>query len=491
MKRDTPHNFAVGLAGTIARVKFKIIRCDGHILNLRARMPFRFGITTMTFTPHLFLSVELSIDGQRISGVAADHLPPKWFTKNPHTSYRDDVTEMLGVIRHATDAAIQLPPSPSIYALWEQLHAHQKAWIELNNLPPLLGFFGVSLVERAMIDAYCRSLKTPFASLLQKRLLGIPDLPLELLPDQPLRSVIARHTVGLTDPITAADIAPEERIDDGLPQSLDECIRTYGLTHFKIKLCGDVAEDLHRLRRLAEVIAAESPNYAFTLDGNENFHSIEPFRALWKSLTDDTALHPFLQRLLFVEQPLHRDVALSEPVKHAMLAWADRPPIIIDESDATMTSLPTALDSGYAGTSHKNCKGIFKGIRNACRIAELRRTQPQGRWILSGEDLSNVGPVSLLQDLAMMASLGITHVERNGQHYFRGLSALPPELQSTVLQHHPDLYHLHARGFPTLDIQAGKIKIDSVMNAPFGMDFDFDPSQFTSWNDWTFDSIES
>jgi hypothetical protein len=231
----------------------------------------------------------------------------------------------------------------------------------------------------------------------------------------------------------------------------------------------------------------ESPNYAFTLDGNENFHALEPFAALWRSLIADPSLQSFLQRLIFVEQPLHRDVALSDPVKRAMLAWTDRPAIIIDESDATLGSLPVALEAGYAGTSHKNCKGIFKGILNACRIAELRRERPEGNWILSGEDLSNVGPVSLLQDLAVMATLGISHVERNGHHYFRGLSSLPPDLQTTIMQHHGDLYRLHERGYPTLDIRGGRINIGSVVAAPFGAAFEFDPEQFTPWNEWSFD----
>jgi hypothetical protein len=469
-------------------VKLQIHDYDGHVLNVRARMPFRFGISTMTFAPHLFLRVDLSIDGQRVQGVAADHLPPKWFTKNPQTSYKDDVADMLRVIRHAGEAAKEIPPTGSPFGLWKELYARQAAWIEQEKLPPLLGFFGVTLVERAMLDAFCRATKTPFGSALRSNTLGIEGMPIELLPAEPLRSVISRHTVGLTDPITVGDIPDAERVDDGLPQSLDQCIRAYGLTHFKIKLCGDVAKDLHRLRRLAEVIGQESPDYAFTLDGNENFHGIEPFRALWDSLTADSALQGFLRKLIFVEQPLHRDVALGEPVKRAMLAWRDRPPIIIDESDATLGSLSTALECGYIGTSHKNCKGIFKGIQSACRIAELRRTRPEGNWILSGEDLSNIGPVSLPQDLAVMANLGITHVERNGQHYFRGLSFLPADLQQTVLKHHGDVYRLHERGFPTLDIRGGKIAVGSVVDAPFGMDFVFDPSRFTPLENWSFES---
>jgi hypothetical protein len=87
-------------------------------------------------------------------------------------------------------------------------------------------------------------------------------------------------------------------------------------------------------------------------------------------------------------------------------------------------------------------QGIVKGIANAC----LLRAKPG--QILSGEDLSNVGPVALLQDLAVCASLGIPHVERNGHHYFRGLSMFPPDIQDRILRHHGDLYTQHKDGFP-------------------------------------------
>lgn len=99
--------------------------------------------------------------------------------------------------------------------------------------------------------------------------------------------------------------------------------------------------------------------------------------------------------MLFVEQPFHRDVVLREDAVGEMADWPDRPPLIIDESDGAIESLPQALRLGYAGTSHKNCKGIV----NVCLLAQRRREQPAQPAILSGEDLANIGPVALLQDL--------------------------------------------------------------------------------------------
>jgi hypothetical protein len=70
-----------------------------------------------------------------------------------------------------------------------------------------------------------------------------------------------------------------------------------------------------------------------------------------------------------------------------------------------------------------------------------RASQP---LILSGEDPTNIGPVALMQDLAVMATLGIEHVERNGHHYFAGLSAFPGDIQQAVISAHPNLYEIAA-----------------------------------------------
>jgi hypothetical protein len=95
---------------------------------------------------------------------------------------------------------------------------------------------------------------------------------------------------------------------------------------------------------------------------------------------------------MFVEQPFHRDVALDESVLGGLAGWRERPRLIIDESDAELNSCARALALGYNGTSHKNCKGVFKGIANACLLALLRSSLGADRLVMSGEDLANTAP---------------------------------------------------------------------------------------------------
>ena len=266
---------------------------------------------------------------------------------------------------------------------------------------------------------------------------------------------------------------------------IETCIRSYGLTHFKIKISGEAAADIERLRRLARIIGDEAgPESRFTLDANEQYEDIGSFRELWESLEKDDSLREFLDRILFVEQPLRRDISLTEAVRGDLLAWKTRPPMIIDEADSLTESLPTALRCGYSGTSHKNCKGVFKGIANACLIEQRNRRDPAGRYLMSGEDLANIGPVALLQDLAVMATLGVEHVERNGHHYFAGLSMFSEEVQLDALRGHFDLFRESELGWPTLRIKSGWIDIGSVVSAPFGCAFDLDLRQFTPVDEW-------
>ena len=437
-------------------------------------MPFRYGIVTMTEVPHIFLRIMFEIDGRAHTGVAADHLPPKWFTKDPNRALGEEIEEMLVVIRAAVSAARGLRAA-NPFEFWRELYAAQGEWGRTNKIPPLLAHFGTSLVERALVDAFCQAKRTTLASAMRENLFGVNlgalhvtlagTQPRDWLPAQPPEQVFARHTVGLVDPIEEADIAPTERVDDGLPQSFAACVRFYGLRHFKIKIDADVARARDRLKKIAAVLSREcGGDYAFSLDGNESFRDPAAFAAQMRALLAEPVLQDFWPKILFIEQPLHRDVALTSAADWS--GWAGRPPIIIDESDAEIGSLPTALALGYAGTSHKNCKGIFKGVANACLLAQRRATGLPA--MLSGEDLTNVGPVALLQDLAMQSVLGITSVERNGHHYFAGLAQFPAAIQHHVLVHHSDLYVRSRAGWPRLDVREGKIWLGTALRAPFG-----------------------
>lgn len=446
--------------------------------DLRARLPFRYGIVTMVEVPHVILRLELETPAGRFHGLAADHLPPKWFTKDPARAVAGEIEDLLAVVNRAATEAVDVRAAGA-FDFWLELKARQGAWGAAAGHPPLLAQFGTSLVERALLEALARSQRTTLGRLLRSGTLDVrlgevhPELrgvaPERFLPAEPPRSLWCRHTVGMLDPLAEAEITPGSRLDDGLPQSLEAGIAEYGLRHFKLKIDGGQPEAaLARLRAIFRLLEDRAPaDHAFSIDGNESFASMEGFREFWSRVTADPLLRRGLDRLLFVEQPLARKVAL-DPGSADLRGWADRPVIIIDESDAEPEDVRRALELGYAGTSHKNCKGVFKGVAHAGLMAR-RRAATGGTFVHSGEDLSNIGPVALLQDLAVQAILGITSVERNGHHYFAGLSPWPAAVQEAVLAAHPDLYRRSRHGWPTLRVTEGRIAVDSVLAAPLGV----------------------
>jgi L-alanine-DL-glutamate epimerase-like enolase superfamily enzyme len=477
-----------GSSPVSAPVRVRVLGYSLHRTDVRLRMPFRYGIATLTDGPVVFVRLRVWVDGREAVGIASDLLPPKWFTKVPGRVVEEEVAEMLVVIRHACELAVGREAA-SAFAWWRGVYAAQVDWAGAQGLPPLLANFGVSLVERALIEAVARATGQPLARLVRGDLLGIrlgavhPELEgksaAELLPPLPLDSVLVRHTVGLSDPLTEAAIPAEARLGDGLPQSLEASVRAYGLRHFKIKVNGDLEQDLGRLTECADVLGrVAEPDHAFSLDGNEQFRSLEQFREFWEAARARPRLREFLGRLLFVEQPLHRGVALGPEAGAALAAWPEHPPMIIDESDAALEDVRAALALGYAGTSHKNCKGVFKGLAHRCLIEDRRRREPGRTWWMSGEDLCNTGPVALLQDLAVMATLGIESVERNGHHYHAGLSKFPASVQEAVLAAHGDLYHRSAAGWPTLRVERGRVALGTVIASPFGVGFGLDCGVF-------------
>jgi hypothetical protein len=455
----------------------RVVSAELHELEVEARLPFRYGVGELSRFVHTVLEVEVEGRGWRARGVAAENLAPKWFSKDPETSYEQDLVDLRGTCRRAAEVAPALGEVPSVFALRAELLGAQRGWAEERGAPALLANLGPSLVERAAIDAVCRGLGTTFATAVRGDALGLelgalhPELSgaraADLLPDEPLARVAVRHTVGLSDPLIEADLGPDAP-DDGLPRTLLEVAQTYGLRWLKVKVSGELDADLARLRRLAALSPLLGADLAVTLDGNEVYPDVATLRehvAAWRA---DERVAPLLARLAYLEQPLRREVALEGELEGALADWPDAPPLVADESVAGPDDARRALDLGYRGLSAKACKGVLSCIANACLVAHRRRCGASD-LLLTAEDLTTIGPYSLNQDLALVATLGVEHVERNGHHYVRGLSAWPAEVQEAALGAHPDLFALHPLGYAALSVVEGELSLESVAAAPFGV----------------------
>jgi hypothetical protein len=276
---------------------------------------------------------------------------------------------------------------------------------------------------------------------------------------KPADTIFARHTVGLVDSLTRADTAGK-RLDDGLPESLEEVIAAYGQRYFKLKVGGKVEEDLERLAQIAAVLDPIAEPYGITLDGNEQYDDIDGILELWRRISEDRRLTRLKASLLLIEQPIARTSALSEPV-HALGCDV---PMEVDESDADFGVFPRARELGYRGISAKSCKGFYRALLNRARVAKYN-AEENDRYFMSAEDLTTQAGVAVQQDLLLAALVGAKHVERNGHHYVDGMAGAPQAEQDAFLAAHGDLYRRAVNGRVRLHIQDGAVSLKSIAGA--------------------------
>jgi hypothetical protein len=426
-------------------VKLRIAAIEFLERDVRLRMPFRFGVVTLTESPQAFVRCRIRTEsGQEAEGAAAELLAPKWFDKNPALSNEDNYDQLRASLRAARERYL----SQGMASAWR--HA-----MPAGSAAPrgLVENYGPALLDRAILDALCRALGISFYAAVTKNLVGAEafegiDLPRYFLQMTPRSSVAARHTVGLVDPISAAD--RKERVGDGLPETLEEVVARYGQRYFKLKVGGDARADVERLIAIAAVLDRIPEPYHASLDGNEQYEDMQGVAELWARMKAEPRLRRMVGGILFIEQPVKRQKALERRIE-----GIDKP-VIIDESDDSLDAFPRAKELGYRGVSSKTCKGIYKSLINRSRCAVWGKD-----YFMSGEDLTIQAGLALQQDLALVSLLGLTHVERNGHHYVNGMAGLPQTEQDAFLSAHPDLYE-RSHGAVRVKIANGELAIGSL-----------------------------
>ena len=431
-------------------VKLIVRAVDARVRPVHLRLPFRFGANTLTACPQLFVRVAAEIEGRgRADGFAAELMVPKWFDKRTEFTPRDNVAHLACAVTNAAAVYANDDAPATSFGLFAR---HREALATAGagaGLTELSATFGQAVVDRAVIDALCRATNQSFFDAAKRNLFGIEavdDLPgwdwsAWLAALQPLRRIEARHTVGLLDELDSMRVGV-----DGLPISLRAAIQRYGHRSFKIKLGGDPAADLTRLRAILAVLAAQVGAFRYTLDGNEQYADMAALAELLRGLKA-------LPAPLYLEQPVPREMSFDTALPSNTIA-----PFLMDEADGTLDAFPRGRAVGWTGVSSKACKGVYKSLINRARC-ELWNAQTGGsRYFMSAEDLTCQAGLALQQDLALVALLGITHGERNGHHYGDGFGEAPAAEQAAFRRAHAGLYDDEAR----LRIADGSINIDSL-----------------------------
>ena len=431
------------------------------------RLPFRFGGVTLQRADSLTCRVTIrGADGSVARGWSADLLAPRWFRKDNDATPAEDADELEASAAAAARALVG-QPAAAAFQLWRGVMQARVDPFPFDQGDQLVRGFGVALVERALLDAVCRLVGTPFADALRQDAFGFRpsdvhaplsgwDWRRDLPTPQP--RVAVRHTVGMLDPLRDRDLSAEQRLDDGLPQTLEGDLDAYGGRWLKVKIGAGVDGDRARLLDLARFCDERGGALGFSLDGNEQYDDLEQVADLLEGVAAEPAGARLLEHLVWIEQPLSRAVTF-EPDRHRALDRVQRfAPLLIDEADAAPRSFERARAIGYRGVSVKNCKGVFRAL---CNFGVCRR---DGAWFQSGEDLTNVGVLALQQDLVTHSVLGLPHVERNGHRYLRGLDHLQGDVVERALREHGDLYRSLGQG-AVLRIEGGEVSLGSALQS--------------------------
>ena len=454
--------------------KLKVLGVEAFEQPFRLRMPFRFGVITVTEGVQAFLRVHVRLDdGREGFGYAAEMLAAKWFDKNPALSDAQNQDQLRKSIELAAGAYREAPLSTAFDLYADNYRYQMRAGRELG-LPPLAAGFGNALVDRGVLDAICRLSGVSFWTAIRSNLPGM--VPHPVIPDlgafdftsflaglQPAREHRGAPHRRPRRPDRRERPGAGTRVDDGLPETLEEVVATYGQRCFKLKVGGDRKADVDRLVRIASVLDRVEGPLHVTLDGNEQYEDVESVVELWSAIEAEPALHKLCAATLFIEQPIKRAVALSRSI--APLARSR--PVIIDESDGELDAFVRARALGYGGVSSKDCKGFYKSLVNLARCRLWNAEDGGGAFFLSGEDLTTQAGLAVQQDLALVSLLGLADVERNGHHFIDGFAGRPQGESLSFLAAHPDLYHEADRRV-RLTIEAGRIALGSLECPGFG-----------------------
>ena len=393
--------------------------------------PFRFGAITINATPQLFVRVEIEVEGRGTAvGASAELLVPKWFDKRPELS----PAQTVDGLRRSLEITRGLYLARTGYLTAFDLHAScigaQIATCAKKNIPPLAAAYGPAEIDKAVLDAVLRAVETNFFDGMAGNIAGIDarlspdlketDITTFLAGRKPLPRVAIRHTVGLDDTVEGKD-------------GVADAHENAGARYFKLKLSGDPAADAARLARIGKDLDTLGHGYKVTLDANEQYADLAALQALIDRLDRDPGLGPIASRLLYIEQPMPRDITRQSPL--GSLAARG---FIIDEADDSYDAFPAARALGYHGISSKSCKGLYKSVVNATRAAKW--SADGGTFFVTGEDLTCQAGLAVQQDLALGAFLGIAHAERNGHHYVDGFGDTPAAEAQAFAAAHPDLY---------------------------------------------------
>jgi len=343
--------------------------------DFRYRAPYKFGGREVDKVTMLNVRCRVSSrDGKSATGAAAMSMGNVWaFPALPYdttlAAMKTLAGRIAGITRGYRDYAHPLDVNHDLEP--EYLKAAAEVSREMNlatPVPKLCVLVTASPIDAALHDAFGRLhgrnafsvcgkefVRSDLAHYLNQEFRG------EYLDQYVARHAAPRvrmyHSVGASDALEEADI--KQRVDDGLPETLEQWIAYSGVTAIKIKLNGaDLDWDVDRVAGIDRVTTRAQArrgfrDWIYSLDFNERCPNVQ-YLLDFEHRIQEKAAGAFA-RVQYIEQPTARDLAANR--QNTMFEAAKLRPVVIDESLTGLDTLLLAREMGYTGVALKACKG--------------------------------------------------------------------------------------------------------------------------------------
>jgi L-alanine-DL-glutamate epimerase-like enolase superfamily enzyme len=403
-------------------IKIKEAAISFEDYTYRAPMKFRASVVDRVTLLNVKIQVEAN-DGRRAEGFGSMTLGNVWSFPSATLSYHQTLEAMkqlagkiAAIVESYGGAGDPIELNHHLETLY--MDAAKSMPVGDTPIPPLCTLVVSSAFDAAIHDAFGKALGLncyhaygpdclayDLSRYLDSRFAG--EYLNGYVSREPRASLPIYHLVGALDALTDADV--KTRLNDGMPETLQEWVRADGVDHIKLKLDGaNLDWDVDRVVSVNRVLSElpQKNDWRYSLDFNERCQDAEYVLDCFAQVK--AAEPQAFSRIQYVEQPTNRN--LEAPGTPDMHQAAKIKPVVIDESLVDYASLLRARELGYSGVALKACKGQSNALLMAAAAQKLD-------MFTCVQDLTCPG-ASLLQSVGLAAHIPpIAAVESNARQY--------------------------------------------------------------------------
>jgi L-alanine-DL-glutamate epimerase-like enolase superfamily enzyme len=412
----------------MSKSKIAVVEAESEKFPYLYRSPLKFGgrVVKDVTVFRVALSLEDQNSKKKAHGIGEMTMGTAWawpsVSLTPEMALKTVIVLAERIVAAATSLVADQHPlhlasqiKPIAKKLAEELAASMKL---TEAIPDLAIALAISPLDIALHDAYGRlhgknsfdcftqeHVGTDLSHFLDEEFLG-KDFS-QIIAPKTAPTLFLYHLVGSLDPLSKDDL--NRKIDDGLPETLEDWIRTQQLSHLKIKLTGkELDADVGRVVEIDRIASRAFPTkqFSYSLDFNEACENEDYVIDFLERL--DRLNREAVPKIHYIEQPMGRDLRLRKEV--TMHRVSRLKPVVIDESLTDLEMLRFAKQQGYSGVAVKACKGVSDSIL-------LSAAAKQWGMKIYVQDLTCIGGSFMASASLASRIQGVTAVEGNGRQY--------------------------------------------------------------------------